>query len=80
MGAPFNQAMKCSLCGYVLLKDEHLEDHIRHHVWDHQYGVRQNGLVELLIHMMDRLDKLERAPKGMAAMDKEIEEVKTRKA
>ena len=48
--------MKCSLCKQTLGEDETLNDHIKHHIWDPQYGIREDALVELLIHMMDKIE------------------------
>lgn len=47
---------KCTMCKQTLGEDETLNAHIRHHIWDPQYGVKQDALVELLIHMMERID------------------------
>jgi hypothetical protein len=53
--------MLCSYCNQRLAEEESMTDHLTHHYYDKQYGVNALGLSELILHILDRLDVLEKA-------------------
>ena len=65
--------MLCPVCSQEIETDA-MREHIRHEVYDKQYGVRELGLGNALYNLTNRLHKLEDSHK--TAKRKEIEKIR----